>query len=268
MPFVKGIQTTRTNMSFLPSNYVAPKSSSESYAKLQPGENRFRILSASIQGWEDWDNKKPIRYKYDEKPLTSIDPKMPVKHFWAMIVWNYNEEKIQILELTQATIRKALEKLCKDADWGEPYFYDIKISKEGEQKNTEYSISPLPHKQASDRIMDEYAANPCFLEALFTGEDPFDSKWRNTTQGIFIKADIKAPSPDIKRPSDRQIIEMNDLLASSNKPFRDSIWEALHKSNITKLEELSVDYYERILKAVRKELAKNPVEQPVNDLPF
>lgn len=103
-------------MNFLPENYTTPKTSN-SYMKLQDGENKFRILSSPIIGWEDWLDKKPVRFRFNEKPNKSIDPKKPLRHFWAFIVWNYMEEKIQILQVTQATIRNCIEALCKDTDW-------------------------------------------------------------------------------------------------------------------------------------------------------
>ena len=32
-----------------------------------------------------------------------------IKHFWAFVVWNYNDNLIQILEITQATIQRGLK---------------------------------------------------------------------------------------------------------------------------------------------------------------
>ena len=88
-------------MSFLPQDYTSPKSFNN-YMKLQEGENKIRILSRPIIGWEDWLNNKPIRFRMSEKPAKPVDAKKPIKHFWAFVVWNYAEEQIQILHLTQA----------------------------------------------------------------------------------------------------------------------------------------------------------------------
>ena len=88
-------------MNFLPDDYKSPKSSNH-YMKLQDGENKIRILTQPILGWEDWHDKKPVRYKMNEKPAKSYDPKKAIRHFWSFIVCNYNEEQIQILHLTQA----------------------------------------------------------------------------------------------------------------------------------------------------------------------
>lgn len=172
-------------MNFLPPNYQAPKPTS-GYMKLEEGENRIRILSTAILGWEDWDEKKPIRYRFDDKPESSIDPKKPMKHFWSFIVWNYKAQGIQILHLTQASIRKRLEALSRDSEWGAPYAYDIKIYKTGEGVDTEYTVNPTPHKSLNPEIVEAFKARPIWLEALFDNEDPFaPSEHGELTPGFF-----------------------------------------------------------------------------------
>lgn len=161
-------------MEFLPQDYQAPKANS-GYMKIQDGENKIRILSRPILGWEDWQEKKPFRYHMDEKPAKPYDPAKPIRHFWAFIVWNYNEQEIQILEITQATIRKSIEALCKDSDWGAPYFYDIKITKKGEMTTTEYSVNPIPHRSLDPVIIQAFKEKPCQLHALFDAQDPFST---------------------------------------------------------------------------------------------
>ncbi|CAB4166077.1 hypothetical protein UFOVP844_9 [uncultured Caudovirales phage] len=182
-------------MNFLPADYEAPKTSSNGYLKLQEGENRIRILSAPILGWEDWLDKKPIRYRMENKPKNSIDPKKPFKHFWAFIVFNYVTEQIQIMQITQATIRRSLEGLCKDADWGAPYGYDIKITKSGEGVDTEYTINPVPHKSIDPYILKCFAERPINLNALYSSEDPFaggyESYTRLGTEPIEVDAEIE-----------------------------------------------------------------------------
>lgn len=168
-------------MNFLPENYEAPKSASNGYLKLQDGENRIRILSAPILGWEDWMEKKPIRYRMENKPNKSIDSKKPFKHFWAFIVFNYMTEQVQIMQVTQATIRRSLEALCKDADWGAPYGYDIKITKSGEGVDTEYTINPVPHKPIDAYIIKCFEERPINLQAMYDSEDPFAGGYESYT---------------------------------------------------------------------------------------
>ncbi len=170
-------------MSFLPQDYEAPKAASF-YLKLQDGENRIRILSKPVIGWEDWDNKKPIRYKFDAKPAKSVDPKKPVRHFWAFIVYNYTQEQIQIMHVTQASIRNRIQDLCNDVDWGSPYSYDIKIVKTGELVNTKYSVNPVPHKPLDPAIIEAFDRRPCLLEALFFNGDVFSPDWKEYTPRV------------------------------------------------------------------------------------
>lgn len=121
---------TDTKNAFLPEGYEAPASNAN-YMKLLDGENKIRILSKPIVGWLDWKDKKPLRFRMNAKPEKPVDPAKPIKHFWAFLVWNYAESHVQVLELTQATIQKAIADLSKDDDWGPPFGYDIKITRKG-----------------------------------------------------------------------------------------------------------------------------------------
>jgi hypothetical protein len=147
------------NNDFLPEGYEQPESGGN-YMKLQDGENKIRILSKPIVGWMDWKDKNPI------------------KHFWAFIVWNYNDQAIQVLEITQQTIQSAITNLNKDEDWGAPYEYDIKIVKKGKDMETKYSVTPSPKKPLTDQIKQAALDKPCYLDALFSGTDP----WIVTTE--------------------------------------------------------------------------------------
>lgn len=159
-------------MDFLPQDYEAPKQNNH-YMKLEEGENKIRILSKPILGWEDWKDKKPVRFHFNEKPKNPVDSTKPIRHFWAFIVYNYAKDEIQILHVTQSMIRKGIEALCRDSDWGSPHAYDLKITKKGEGMNTEYSINPVPHKPISEEIKRKFKDKKCNLDALFTNADPF-----------------------------------------------------------------------------------------------
>ena len=158
--------------SFLPEGYEAPKGNSD-YMKFEQGENKFRILSQPIVGWEDWEDKKPIRFPMNMKPEKPINPNQSIKFFWAMIVWNRKEEKIQILEITQRSVQSPIELLAKDSEWGNPFGYDIKVTKTGEKMDTEYSVNPSPQKKVEKEVIEAFKAKPCFLKALYQGADPF-----------------------------------------------------------------------------------------------
>lgn len=251
---------------FLPADYKAPNSQNN-YMKLAEGENKFRILTSPVLGWEDWQDKTPVRFRFNEKPLTSIDPKKPVRHFWAFVVWNYKEERIQILHLTQATVRKAIETLSKDADWGAPYFYDIKIFKTGKDKETEYTVNPLPHKELHSFIVEQFNEKPCFLDALFTSSDPFDAKWAQRTPGVFSKSDsIKQPELITKETciTVEQMILLKDwIFADENSD--EAMKALLQKCGASSIDKIAPEKFDKAF-----EWAKNRVElqKLKNEVPF
>ncbi len=166
---------SNSNSDFLPQDYTVPSGNS-SYMKLEKGENKFRILSKPILGWLDWQDKTPLRFKMDEKPAKPIDPQKKIRHFWAMIVWNYRSEQVQILEVTQASIHDALRSLVNDSDWGAPYSYDVKVIKTGDGMETEYQVNPVPHKPITVDIEEAFKAKPIQLDLLYVGEDPMSPK--------------------------------------------------------------------------------------------
>ena len=231
---------------FLPSGYQAPKT--QYYMKMKTGENKFRILSAPVIGWEDWDNKKPVRFHYDDKPASSVDPTKPMKHFWAMIVWNYGEECIQILQVTQASIRNAIEHLCNDADWGLPYTYDIKVTKKGDGMDTEYMVNPLPHKPVADFIVKAYKDRPCNLDAIFEGADPF-AKW-----DVFTPMAIAQKEEASSAVSSQDVAKLQSILDQCDPGYVDSLWDTLRNDpfNVKELSQVTPAIYTKLLNAAVK----------------
>jgi len=158
-------------------------SSGGNYAKLVQGENKFRIVGdiddtppgfiVGMVGWtkDDDNNRRPVRYMDGESVSVTFDEKP--KEFFAMLVWNYAEERIQILELTQAGLKSKLIELDADEDWGDTRKYDISIIRSGEGIETSYVMTPKPHKKRSDEINAAVKAMKVNLNALFTGDDPF-----------------------------------------------------------------------------------------------
>lgn len=162
-------------MTFLPPNYEAPVSEGN-YFKFKKGENSFRILSDAVVGWEYWTrDNKPVRAleAWEELPedAKKSENGQFQKHFWAFVVFNYEAKKPQILEITQKTIQEALEALVSNKKWGDPKKYDIVIKATGDGLEREYTVIPEPHTDAP-----KVAISQINLNALFQGEDPFNSK--------------------------------------------------------------------------------------------
>lgn len=172
-------------MSFLPKDYDVPKGPSN-YMKLQQGDNVFRILDNPIIGWKGWvlegGKRKPKRFRFDQKPT---DPqqfeKGRIDHFWAMPVWNYKDGLVQVLEITQKTIMSKIRSMAEDADWGDPKGYDIRVTKEGQDLDTEYDTVPKPHKPLPVEAENAWAETKIDLNALYRGDDPFAADSRVAT---------------------------------------------------------------------------------------
>jgi len=167
---------TTTKNSFLPTDYEAPSSAS-SFMKLENGESNFRVLSPAVVGWEYWsDDKKVFRSKEfpTETPNIRINPKTQKeekpKHFWAFVVWNYAENAVQVLHISQKTIQKDILNLVNDKDWGDPMEYDLKISRSGKELTTKYQISPKPKKPVDPEIMAEFEKSDINLEEMYFGD--------------------------------------------------------------------------------------------------
>jgi len=157
---------------FLPSDYTMPEETKGQYIKLKEGQKRLRILSKSVVWWIDWDNQKPIRTK--NKPETSIDPKKPAKHFWAFKVYDCDENEVKIWEVTQKSIMDQLINLTKDEDFSDIFSYDLKIKREGKEKdNTKYFVTPWVVKPLDEEMQKKADSTPVNLEVLMEGRDPF-----------------------------------------------------------------------------------------------
>ena len=178
-------------------NYKVPQRPSN-YMRWQDGANKFRIINAkeSIAGYEAWDKRgdKPVvkRWTLDgETEGTSNmliadsfaiegDPNGKTERariFWSLVVWNYQTENIEVLNITQYSIRKELTALSKNEDWGVIDTFNITVNREKTgNKNTdvEYTVNPSPHTGISKEIIEAYKEKQVNLQALFTNDDPFE----------------------------------------------------------------------------------------------
>lgn len=178
-------------MGFLPKNYETPAGSSN-FFKLEEGDNRFRIMSEAVVGWEGWKDNKPFRRKGVEKNIedneVDIDQKFSKKpkinHFWAFIVWDYEAKVLKMFTLTQKTIMKAIDGLVNDEDWGDPKNYDISIEKTVKGQRTTYSVKAYPPKKVAKELSDAMRDTELDVEDVFRETDDeeevkADKKFKN-----------------------------------------------------------------------------------------
>lgn len=166
---------------FLPDDYEVPETAGL-YMKFQTGANVFRILTTPILGYENWtvpppsEKPKPVRWRMDGKRPDIALKEKKSKHFWAMLVWNYQVGAVQLLEITQKTVIKEIKEMVGDKDWGDPRNYDISVTRHGESLDTEYFIQPKPHKDLPEdaaKAVDLFMADhDIALERMFDGGDP------------------------------------------------------------------------------------------------
>jgi hypothetical protein len=154
--------------------------STSQFAKLQEGKNKFRVLSDIVVGWEGWKDKKPFRHEGQVCRIKQEDVDINqngqpnINYFWAMAVWNYKEDRVQILEITQKTIMNPLFDLEQNEDWGDLKNYDIEINKKKEGDKTSYTVLGIPPKPLNDEIKTAYDEAKIDLNKLFDGDYPID----------------------------------------------------------------------------------------------
>ena len=160
-------------MSLYPQGYK-PQEKTSDYMKLEEGDNRFRILGVPIIGYEFWweeDGRKVKRVKTFQEAVADVNGG-DAKEFNAFPVWNYDKQAVQLLNLTQVTIKDAIYVLDTDKDWGDATKYDIVIKRAGKGLDTEYNIVPKPHKPMDNTIVEAFKAVKIVSEEYFQNGHP------------------------------------------------------------------------------------------------
>ena len=169
---------------FLPKGYETPESE-QRYMELEEGQNTFRILSQAIVGYEWWEatddgGRVPRRVRTAGEVPAEVknagQSRDKAKHFWAFVVYNYQTQTIQVLELKQQTIMRAIEAFVKNPKWGNPQRYDLVIEKVktgSRDWDVEYHVIPEPPTKLDAGIAELAKMVPVRLEAMYTGDDPF-----------------------------------------------------------------------------------------------
>lgn len=162
----------------------AISSGASRYVKLEKGDNTLRIISKPIIGWLEWVDKKPTRYPITEEPEATDEDNKP-KKFMTMAAIDMDTDTVKILELTQQSVIKAIKALTGNPAWGNPFSYDITITRTGEDLKTKYTVTPSPKKPLSKDLIRLANESPCNLDAMFEGTDPWDVEDGETTEYFF-----------------------------------------------------------------------------------
>lgn len=157
---------SKQKSSFVPDGYEV-KTSGGDFFKLQPGDNKFRVLTDAVVGKEGWKDNKPFRkggadahIDGDDVDLDDKTKKPKINDFMAFYVFDHSDNKVKIASFTQAGIKKAIMNYASEEDYGHPMGYDLKINKSGDGLLTKYTVTPSvpkPLPAAAQKVVDEAA---------------------------------------------------------------------------------------------------------------
>ena len=167
-------------MAFFPSGYTPSTGGSSNYTKLQPGENKLRVISEdALLGWQYWNTAgKPVRFAHDKFPgnqPADIRDGETVKEVMWTAVYNYATKSIEIWEVTQKQILKALYDYAHLEDYGDPSNYGLTIKRDGSGKETKYSVLAGVPKPLPTEIKELADKTPINLANILTTGNAFDA---------------------------------------------------------------------------------------------
>jgi len=145
-------------LNFPPEGYKPP-STTGGWLKPEAGEtHKIRIMGSfanpnqGVLCWEGWNHiddgqggtkKQPMRKPYNTEGYDKVhvyDENSKPKHCWIVQVYHYDTDSAMIWSISQRTIQEALRVYTLDPDWGNPMFYDLKISREGSGLDTKWRL--------------------------------------------------------------------------------------------------------------------------------
>ena len=138
------------------------------FIKLQSGPNQMRIVGLPYETeihWEEAvdDSKKRIVCSGAGCPICK-EGHLPQKKFQVLVI-DRADKKLKILE-GGTSIFKQIKDLAMDPDYGNPKNYDIKIKKEGQGRETKYSVLASPNKSSLTQEEEALLAEAKTLEDI------------------------------------------------------------------------------------------------------
>lgn len=187
---------------FLPAGTKEPTKSN--YYKFVDGANTFRVLAPAVVGWEYWTEevvngeKKNTPHRVSKEDVIPMDKvttnkfgNLNVNYFWAFPVYDFVSEKIQILEITQASIRKGMLGYINNAKWGNPMAYNFEVTKTKVNDKTEYSVIAEPKEELDKEIVKKFNDMKLDMSVWMAGGDPFAPK------GMMSKGEVEEVTEEI-----------------------------------------------------------------------
>jgi len=162
--------------------------STSRYTKFANGTTTVRMFGEPFFYYETWLDKDgggrtPKRFALDSDiPVSELGPD-GVKQVMSIVVYNYGDKAIQVMSVSQKTILKAIKGYSQNKKYGDPTGYDININKEGEGKQTRYTVIADPKEDVSDEVQKAYDQESIDLEMLLLNGDPFGISSKKATVG-------------------------------------------------------------------------------------
>lgn len=163
----------------IPAGSTIPESPSDYFKPKEGKKHKLRVLGDFVVGWVGYKDKKGFRRPGDVCTIDDAEVdydekyKKPNKsHFWACPIWNYDEQRVQVWEVTQQSIKKALYDYESAEEWGDSKNYDLTVERKEESGKTKYSVIALPPRLLPAEAKEAYEMSDCDMSALFRGEHP------------------------------------------------------------------------------------------------
>ena len=170
-------------------------------SKIQSGTSvRFRLLAKEpLCFFEVWAEApdggvKPFRFAEEPQP-EEIDIELgeyvrrsnrdgtgsePAKFAIACPVWNYDTQKVEVMQLSQKGLIRELDAISQQEDYTDLLAWDFTLGREGSGLSTEYSLRPAPQRKAEDKAIEaalkEATATGFDITRLLTGGNPFKAE--------------------------------------------------------------------------------------------
>ena len=97
---------------------------------------------------------KPIRQKDRFTETPGIENGRKQKEMWAFKVYNYSTETVELCHISQKTIKEVIMNYINDEDYGDPLWYDIKITRNWEGLETVYWVVSSPPKEFDTSLIE------------------------------------------------------------------------------------------------------------------
>lgn len=179
--------------SFIPEGYKIPQAPSQ-YLKLEEGTYKLRILSEQPFIFYEYfttDDKpvllkeRPAELPANIKPSKYNDGKKEISEVWGLAVYNHDLEQVQILKITQVSIKRAIIALAENPDCGNPTGYDITITREKDKsgKTTYAVIASVKSREVPADALAK-AKTIKLSELAIAGGKPFDGAEEETIDSV------------------------------------------------------------------------------------